>query len=69
VDHHFTVTFFYRKNDAVADYLIQKGSDVKVANNNGQTASHRAAAYGHAHILRKLMAKGADFNAVVSTME
>lgn len=52
------------KYDVVADYLIQKGTDVTVANNTGQTASHRAAAYGHVNILRKLMAKGADFNAM-----
>ncbi|KAK7485777.1 hypothetical protein BaRGS_00022958, partial [Batillaria attramentaria] len=52
------------KFDAIADFLIKKGCDVTIANNNGQTPSHKAAAYGHSQILRLLMANGADFNAV-----
>ena len=55
-----------RKHDAIADYLIKKGADVTVANRAGQTAGHRAAAYGHVQILRLLMSRGVDFNAMVT---
>ena len=55
----------HRKYDAIADYLIKKGTDVNVANNIGQTAGHMAAAFGHSQILRLLIARGADFNAIV----
>ena len=55
-----------RKYDAIADYLIKKGTDVNVANKGGQTAGHLAAAHGHVQIIRLLMARGADFNAMVT---
>ena len=55
-----------RKHDAIADYLVKIGADVTVANRAGQTAGHRAATYGHVQILRLLMLRGADFNAMVT---
>lgn len=51
------------KHEAVAKYLIMKGCDVSISNNNGQTAGHKAALFGHAQILRLLIERKADMNA------
>ncbi|KAL8624340.1 hypothetical protein ACOMHN_044771 [Nucella lapillus] len=50
------------KHKQVAEYLLKKGCDVTIANDNGQTVAHKAALFNHHQILRELIKKGADLN-------
>ena len=44
------------------DLFIDKGADVNVKNNDGNTALHEAARFGYLEIASKLLDKGADVN-------
>lgn len=54
------------KHAMVAEYLLQQGCDVTIANDNGQTVAHKAALFNHHQILKDLIKKGADLNAMDS---
>ena len=56
----------YRQAE-VSVLLIRKGCDIDAKNNDGQTASHKAALAGLPQVLWALLNRGADFNAQVSS--
>ena len=56
----------YRQAEASV-LLVRKGCDVDAKNNEGQTASHRAALAGLTQVLQALLNRRADFNTQVSS--
>ncbi len=47
----------------VVNFLLAKGADPNLTNNEGSTALHMAAFFGHLEIVKTLLAKGAHVNA------
>ncbi|XP_076451914.1 E3 ubiquitin-protein ligase MIB2-like isoform X2 [Babylonia areolata] len=52
------------KHEVVAEYLMRKGCDLTIPNNNGQTVAHKAALFNHHQILKEFIKKGVDLNAM-----
>ena len=52
------------EHDSLIERLISVGADVTSVNNYGDTALHRAAHYGKNHIVKTLIEKGANLDAV-----
>lgn len=46
------------------DYLIEKGADINIKNNESETTLMHAAAFGSTYMIDKLISLGVDFNAV-----
>ena len=63
-----TMTLPLYRNVEVSMYLIKTGCDVNAKNEDGQTASHRAALLNSDQVLQALMARGADFNVQVTVV-
>jgi hypothetical protein len=53
-------------NDATASWLIEHGADVNAADEHGETVLMEQSTYGHAGIVKMLIAKGARVDAVES---
>lgn len=50
------------KNQEIGEYLVKKGCSLSPVNNDGQTASHKAALAGHVEVLKAMVSRGADFS-------
>lgn len=57
----------FAKNDAIFDYFIAKGLDLKSQDKNGNTIFHYAAKGGHVPVLKSLIQKGIAYNTVNKT--
>ena len=49
---------------AVVRYLLNEGADLNVRENLGHTALTEATYYGHANVVKELVFRGADINAI-----
>lgn len=49
---------------SLIDYLLEKGADVNVADNEGKTPLHMVSAYGYIDLIKLFLEKGADLEAV-----
>ena len=50
------------RSEAVTEWLVSKGLDMKLTDFEGNTPVHVAAMYGHAEILRYLRASGGSID-------
>jgi len=56
-----------RGNTEVVDWLLDKGADVNLADDDGYTPLMLAAQYGHADVVKRLLKKGANAKARTKT--
>ena len=57
------MAYVWRDNKERVEKLLARGADVKIEDNDGDTALHGAAQTGNVEIMRVLLDKGADVNA------
>lgn len=58
-----TISFYFPGNEKVVDLLIKRGIDIKLKNDDGDTALHIAALNSNPKIAEMLIKAGADVNA------